>query len=144
MFKALYRRRRLVVAVLAFYLVALALVVFWPTPVDRNTGRFLSTALSWLHGHGVPGWFGYSVVEWLSNVAMFVPFGYLTATLVERGPWRLATLAGFVLSVAVEASQLLFFAERTGSILDVMANTLGAAVGAGCFVAFDRTMRKKR
>lgn len=122
----------------------LAGIVFWPAPVDQNSGHFLSTALIWLHSHGIPEWFNYQLVEWLSNVAMFLPFGFLLAILLHRGAWWAPTLIGLGASALIESVQSLFYAQRTGSLLDVLANTLGAAIGAGCFLALERMLHKTR
>ncbi|GAA4373652.1 VanZ family protein [Paeniglutamicibacter cryotolerans] len=144
MFSAPHPRHRLIAGILLAYLVALAAVVFWPTPVDRNSGRFLTAALAWLHSHGVPAWFDYALVEWLSNVVMFLPFGFILAVMLPRSCWWAPTLIGLGTSIAIESTQLLFLDQRTASLLDVAANTLGAAAGAGCFILFERIRFKTR
>ena len=42
-------------------------------------------------------------------------------------------LVGFEASVFVETSQAMFLAERYASVLDVLANTLGAGIGAAAY-----------
>lgn len=138
MLKAIRPGHRQMARLLTVYLVLLAFVVLWPTPVDRDAGKFLELALAKLHERGVPEWFNYSLVEWLSNVAMFVPFGVLVAFLLGRGAWWKATLCGFALSASVEGIQYLFFAQRTASVLDLLANTLGALIGAAVLLFLRR------
>lgn len=125
---------RILLSLLVLYLVALALVVLWPTPVDQSSGKQLSLILGWLHEHGIPRWFNYALVEWLSNVVMFLPLGFLVAQLFKK--WRIlkTTTLGFALSAAIESAQLVFFAQRSASVLDVLANTLGTLVGASILV----------
>lgn len=139
-----HRRHRLVAGTLLAYLAALAAIVFWPVPVDRESGRFLTAGLNWLHSRGVPAWFDYALVEWLSNVVMFLPFGFLVAVLLHRRSWWVPTLVGLGASMAIESAQALFLEQRTASLLDVVANTLGAAAGAGLFILCDRIRFKKR
>ena len=66
------------------------------------------------------------------NVALFVPLGFLLPLLAPRLDrlWR-TVAAGFLLSTAVELSQLAFPGIRRPDVNDVLMNTLGAAVGYG-------------
>jgi VanZ family protein len=111
------------------YAVCLLLVVFWPVPVDRNAGADLLRALDWLHRHGVPEWFDYALVEWLANVAMFVPFGFLLAAVLRPAHWWLALLSAAAASACIEWAQGELLPERYASAADIAANTLGALVG---------------
>lgn len=115
---------------LGAYAVALALIAFWPSPVDRGAGPLLRLVTD-----AVP-WLTYARIELLANVALFLPFGWWA---VRGWPqWRAAVIpAGLVVSVLIESTQGLFLAERTASVLDVLANTTGAAIG---FVLAARTL----
>jgi len=108
---------------LVVYFAVLALIAFWPTPVDRAAGSFLL----WL-GRVVPA-LNYTRVEFGANVLLFVPFGLLVAQ-VLRVHRYLAVALGFLVSVGIEIVQWLALPARTPSIYDVMANTIGAAIGA--------------
>jgi VanZ family protein len=44
--------------------------------------------------------------------------------------WFVWVLAGFVAACGIEATQMLFLSGRQPSAVDVVANTLGALVGA--------------
>ncbi|MBM6620406.1 VanZ family protein [Micrococcaceae bacterium RIT802] len=125
------RRQRLayIVVPAALYLAAVLFVVFWPVPVDRPVQGSLDRALSWLHGHGVPGWFDYGAVEWLANVAMFVPWGAFGAVIVAPRRWWMVAAAALLASAAIETAQLVLISARFASGADVAANTLGAVVG---------------
>jgi len=111
------------------YAVCLLLVVFWPVPVDRDGGADLLRALDWMHRHGVPEWFDYALVEWLANVAMFVPFGFLLAAALPPPHWWLALLSAAAASAGIEWAQRELLPARYASAADVAANTLGALVG---------------
>jgi len=107
---------------LAAFLVALAFIAFWPTPVDRDAG--------WLLGRitdAVP-WLTYGRIEFGANIVLFVPLGWCATRGWPR--WHaLVVPAALVLSVLIEVAQGLTLAERTSSVFDVIANTAGAALG---------------
>ena len=114
----------------AAYLVALALIAFWPTPVDRGAHRPITTVLAHLHAHGAPAWFNYALVEFTANIALFVPVGLLGVILLGSARWWMAILAGFAASSLIELGQLIFPPSRYATIMDVIANTSGALLGA--------------
>jgi len=126
----LRRHRRVLGVVLAGYLVALVLVLGWPTPVDAGVNETLLRALGWLHEHGLPAWVGYDQVEFTANVALFVPVGLLLALELRRRPWWVPALAGAGISVLAELAQALLRPDRFATGWDVLANTLGAVVGS--------------
>ena len=73
-------------------------------------------------------------VEFGLNVAAFVPVCLLGTMLWPRPTWRDWTVGGFLASFLVEAVQALALSGRSATHSDVVANTLGALVGAflGC------------
>lgn len=71
--------------------------------------------------------FGSGWIDFGANVLMFVPLGFLL-TLLLRHHWYGVALA-LVLSAGVELAQLVI-PSRQPSLRDVLANVLGAAVGA--------------
>jgi glycopeptide antibiotics resistance protein len=88
-------------------------------------------------------WHTGSRADLVSNVLLFMPWGFLLAT------WRstcgsgflaalvLALLSGFLLSGAVECAQL-FTPSRTASLLDLLTNTAGSTLGAAIGWPFAR------
>ena len=123
------RRRALLVAASALY----AFVVWWmtlrPTIYDARVGSLLHTVLRALHSWSPTAWISFDVVEFTANVAMFVPLGILV--LAWGGRWWYGILIGTVLSAAIETIQLLFLPTRVADVRDVVANTVGAAIGVG-------------
>jgi glycopeptide antibiotics resistance protein len=71
-----------------------------------------------------------AVTELVANVLLFVPLG---SALAVRHPgastWWIAGVAAAV-SLAVEVAQAVMDAGRLADVTDVLANTIGAAVGA--------------
>lgn len=69
------------------------------------------------------------------NVAVFVPLGWLLTQALWRtpmpAPWAIgaATVLAAILSLTVETLQY-FIATRYSSVVDVLANTAGASLGA--------------
>lgn len=77
-----------------------------------------------------------SISDWTANVVLFVPIGFtlLAACGVDRARWvgivAAPVLAGFCVlaSTAIEFSQL-YFPGRVASINDIVAQTVGTALG---------------
>ncbi len=123
------RRRRFLTALLATYLLVLSLIAFWPSPVDEGASSFIVRVLRFLHRHGAPGWFDYSLIESGANVLLFIPFGILVAAFLPlRRAW-LALPAGILASMCIELGQELFRPERVATPRDVLANAFGTAIG---------------
>lgn len=83
--------------------------------------------------------FGDGWIEACANVAVFVPLGGLL-TLVLGNRWHGVALA-LVLSAGAELAQLVI-PSRQPSLRDIVANVLGAAVGAA--LAWLLTVRRER
>ncbi|WP_434618270.1 VanZ family protein [Arthrobacter sp. A5] len=136
--------RRKALCVLAVYLVLLALIAFWPTPVDRPVDGTLEAFLRYLNRHGVPAWVDYGFVEKSANVALFFPLGLLVALILPRRRWWLAILIGICASCCIELGQLLFLSARVASVTDILVNSLGAALGAVCAHICGHRLRARR
>ena len=72
--------------------------------------------------------FFFVAVEFLANVAMFVPFGVLVWLALARPRWWVVVLLGLVTTVTIELVQSTM-PSRYSTVSDVVANTLGAAAG---------------
>ncbi|MDT0185720.1 VanZ family protein [Microbacterium oleivorans] len=107
--------------VLGGYVVALAVIAFWPTPVDAGVAPLLE-ALS----RRLPA-LSYPRVEFAANVGLFVPFGVLLPMILRSR--ELVLPIAIVATVAIECGQAAFLTERFPSVLDIIANTTGACVG---------------
>jgi VanZ family protein len=129
--------------VFAVFLVILAFIGFWPSPVDKPVQGELSAVLGFLHERGIPAWFNYAFVEATANVVLFVPVG-IAATLAFPGNrwWRNAAL-GLVVSGCIELGQQLFLSSRVASPLDLVTNTAGGALGIGLAQAVLRVLKRR-
>lgn len=111
------------------YTIALALIVWLPgeqasrvTGVVGRVARSLADRLdaSFLHT--------YTALEFLANIALFIPFGLLLALAWSRlKTWHLAVL-GLLTSGLIEFVQF-FLPTRFPTISDLVANTAGAVIG---------------
>jgi glycopeptide antibiotics resistance protein len=116
--------------ILAAMVVPLALVAFWPTPVDQPVSGQLATVLNFLHHHGIPRWFNYDFVERSANIALFVPVGFVASLAFPTKQWWQIGAFGMLVSGCIELGQFLFLHSRFASPSDVMTNTSGAVIGA--------------
>lgn len=78
-------------------------------------------------GLGV-AWFGSGWIEFAANVLLFVPLGLLLTLLVDRA-W-IGVAVCVAASVVVELAQVVL-PGRQASPRDVLANAVGAVLGAG-------------
>lgn len=118
-------RRVLLVAYVAYLLTA-AYLVLWPQP-DTPAGVVagLEDALASVGAGFVSG----SVVEFLLNVALFVPLtlgGVLLWPRVNPLWWVALGVGGTVL---IECVQLAMLPDRSGTAVDLVSNGLGTLLG---------------
>ena len=111
-------------------LVPLALIAFWPSPVDQPVQGQLASALYLLHRHGLPSWVNYTFVEAAANVAIFVPLGIVGSLAFPTKLWWQIAALGMLISGCIELGQHLFLHHRFATLSDIVANTAGTALGA--------------
>ena len=116
--------------VLAAMLIPLALVAFWPSPVDKPVSGQLAAVLHVLHDYGFPSWFNYKFVEAAANVVLFVPVGFVSGLAFPEKHWWQIGAFGLLISGCIELGQLLFLYDRFASPSDIVTNTSGAVIGA--------------
>ena len=129
------RSRQIARLILVVYGTVLALIGFWPSPVDAPAGpllRGVTRALPWAT---------YARIEFGANILLFVPLGVLLA-LILRQRYLVLPIA-FVTTVAIESLQALVLARRTPSVMDIVANVTGACIGL-LIVVFLEWSRRRR
>ena len=117
------------------YVATVALVVL--SPISYST--IVHAITHWFDATLHVGGFGSGWVEFLANVVMFLPLSFLLALLFRR-PWHGVMLA-LGLSIVVELAQIVI-PSRQPSLRDILANALGAALGA--FPAWLLVLRRDR
>lgn len=134
-------RRRLLAGGLVAYLAFLAWAFFAPTSTTQSGLVVDLVKLSW--------WVGlprdlvtYGRMEFAMNAVIIIPAVAAAALLWRRMSWRDWTAWAFVASGLVELIQGLFLPHRLAAFSDVVANTLGAFLGA--WLARARVSRRRR
>lgn len=95
----------------------IAVVTLWPAPTQPQPGEVFCLVCGPLGG-----------VDFLANVVLFLPLGVALAA-GGRSPARALWMSA-ALSLAIEACQWRLVPGRDASAGDVLANSLGAVVGA--------------
>lgn len=122
-------RHALAFSVFVVYTGFILVVTLSPSQLDISVQRFVLRFVEVLHRYGVPTWFGYGEVEFLANIAMFIPFGFILTLLFPVKLSWLSVVASLMFSTGIELFQREFLDERIYDTRDIVANTLGSAVG---------------
>jgi glycopeptide antibiotics resistance protein len=120
--------RRILAIVSVLYIVGLAVVAFWPVPVDRGFSDALEVLIVQLQTDGLP-FLSYSAIEIAANVVLFVPLGILLSVLFRVGARWLAFAVCVAISAFLEFGQAVLLPQRVASVSDLLANIAGAAIG---------------
>ena len=121
---------------LSAYAVTLALIAFWPVPVDSGAGPLLRAVTR------VFPLLTYARIEFGANILLFVPLGFLLTLILARDRWLVMPIA-FLTTVTIETGQAIALSARTPSVLDIIANTAGACLGI-VLAVFAETLARAR
>jgi glycopeptide antibiotics resistance protein len=124
----MFRRHPVLSTLTLVYLAIVGWVTLGPQPFDEHSGGWIYRLLEFFRAHAVTDWITYGRLEFLSNVAMFLPIGLFFLLLFGRRQWWLAIIIGFIMTVGIEAAQL-YIPGRVSDMRDVISNTTGAVVG---------------
>lgn len=130
------------------YLLIVAWITLNPFPPDPHRNGLLEGLLAAFATTPLLGWIDYDVVEFTANVLMFVPMGILFTLLWGVWRWWLVLAVGAAATLIIEFIQL-FLPERVSDPRDLLANTLGAALGIllvvlGSAIVHRRRMRRSK
>ncbi len=78
----------------------------------------------------------YIIINFIGNMAVFIPIGLFPALLFRAAKWYRSALIGCGFSVFIEVSQ--YFVMRQTDIDDVILNTIGALWGYWLFLLMKR------
>jgi glycopeptide antibiotics resistance protein len=121
-------RHRLLLAVTAVYVLAVAYITLNPFPADPHRNGLLTALLRWSAAIPALAWIDFLVVEFVANILLFVPMGLLLTLLFGRSRWWLALTLGIAATLLIEFTQL-FEPARFSDARDLIANTLGTVIG---------------
>jgi hypothetical protein len=91
---------------------------------------------------GAWGWSGIAWRPVIDNVTLFVPIGAGLTAVLHRRPVAFPLLIAVSLSIAVETFQWLVPSGRIANTADVVANLVGAIIGAGLALATGASDRR--
>lgn len=124
-----YARLWISTLLLIVYSAFVLLVTMWPQPEQLEFDSIAGRVLRALHNLGVPERFGYNELEFVANIGMFVPLGFLLGLALARKAWWVAIFLLPAFSGAIEFTQGIALDERVSTVLDVLANTIGGYSG---------------
>lgn len=110
------------------YLLVVGFIVFTPSDDATRVTGVVALAAELLTTLNVEFEPAYVVLEFLANIALFVPFGVLVRVVFPRPTWWAVLALGFMTTVGIELVQLTL-PSRFSTVSDVIANTLGTAAG---------------
>ena len=79
-----------------------------------------------------PAMFIVTIVNFVGNLAMFVPIGLFPALLFRNATWKRPFIIGLGMSLFIEIAQ--YFIMRNSAVDDVILNTAGAMCGYGLYL----------
>lgn len=134
------RSVRLARYLLAPYLLVVALLVFLPTSEARRITGIIGWVADLLATLGASREPSAIALEFIANIALFVPFGVLLSIAAPKLPWWSVIAIGCLTSVGIELIQFAI-PSRFPTVSDVIANTAGTAIGVGLILWWRRSRR---
>ncbi|MGV1006005.1 MAG: VanZ family protein [Candidatus Nanopelagicales bacterium] len=119
------------------YLAFVAWLTLTPAAVASQPISLMYRMLDLLHRHGYLRTLSETRLEFLANIALFVPVGMFLLLLFGTRLWWLALSASFALTAGIEFAQR-SIPGRFPDERDLLANGLGAVIGV--FVAVVLTL----
>ncbi len=110
------------------YLAIVGWLTLSPQAAPVNTSLLWRLA-EFFERYAATDWITFSLLEFLANVALFVPFGLFLVLLLGRRLWWLAIALGVLATAGIEFAQQ-YIVGRVSDPRDLLANTSGAILGA--------------
>ncbi|WP_185996184.1 VanZ family protein [Nocardioides campestrisoli] len=127
------------------YLVFVGWLTLTPDALGEREVGLASRLLDALHRRGYAESIDYMRLEFLANIALFVPVGMFLLLLFGAGGWWLAGLSSFGLTLFIETAQRQI-PGRVPDPRDLVANTLGGLIGIALtlVLTLPATLRRRR
>ena len=140
----MFRQHPALTVVTFLYLGVVAFVTLGPQPLDEGTDSLVWKLIHFFSRYPSLH-ITYSSLEFLANVAMFVPVGLFFLLLLGRRRWWLAIVLGVLLTCGIEFTQL-FLPGRVSDVRDILSNSVGAFVGViiALIVTWPAAIRRAR
>lgn len=111
------------------YLAFVMWVTMTPSLEGVGVDSVADRVLRMLYRLGMPEAFGYMELEFVANVGMFIPLGFLLGLALPGWGWWLALILLPAYSGAIEWAQGEYLGERVSDLRDVVSNSIGAWIG---------------
>ena len=113
------------------YVAVVTVLALWPTHPERPVADAATRTIADRASSPTtdPALDPHQAFDLLGNVAFYVPLGILLAVSLRHCRWYAVLAAAPALSAALELAQHLWLPGRHGTPRDVVANTVGAALG---------------
>lgn len=127
------------------YLVFLGWLTLSPQSSISGQTDYFVRLLAELHRLGYAGSIDYNRLEFLANVALFVPVGIFLLLLFGAGGWWVAALTSFAMTCGIEYAQH-YIPGRVPDHRDLIANGTGALIGiaVALILTLPATLRRRR
>jgi len=125
----MFRRHPVLSVITVLYLVGVGWVTLGPEPYDDGTSSILWRFLDFFGRYDATDWITFDRVEFVANIAMFVPLGMFFVLLLGRKQWWLAMILCGGISCAIEIWQGALLPTRVADVSDIVANTSGGTIG---------------
>lgn len=124
------------------YAVALSMIAFWPSPIDKDFSGILSQVIDEINQQlGYP-MFSYDFVEFVANIFLFIPLGILVSATSKQINALLLIATSVAGILSIEFVQKVLLEQRFASALDVFANCLGLLIGFWLTRLFEKFTEK--
>jgi VanZ family protein len=110
------------------YLIFVAWLTLTPEPIGPDQQQLIVRLLDALHRRGYAESMDYERLEFLANIALFVPIGMFLLLLFGAGGWWVAGIGSFAMTAFIETMQHQI-PGRVPDDRDLVANTIGALIG---------------
>jgi len=124
-----FRRHPLLSLLTVAYLGALAWVTLTPSSNSDRAFSLLQVVVRELQSHASTDFVTYDDVEFLANIALFVPMGVFVVLLFGRRMWWAGIFAGVLASCWIELAQGVWLSDRVSDPRDLVSNSLGTLLG---------------
>ena len=127
------------------YLVFVGWLTLTPDALGEREVGLANRLLDALHRRGYAESIDYTRLEFLANIALFVPVGMFLLLLFGAGGWWLAALTSFGMTAFIETAQRQI-PGRVPDPRDLVANSLGALIGITItlVLTLPATLRRRR
>lgn len=127
------------------YLLFVGWLTLSPQPIGPGEQTLIARGLAALHERGYAESLDYDRLQYVANIALFVPVGMFLLLLFGAGGWWLAAIACFAMTCGIEVAQQ-HIPGRVSDINDVVANTLGGVIGVAValVLTMPATLRRRR